>query len=105
MSESHIGKPKNRGAYPFSIRETHPNWKGDKVGYNSLHDWIYRNLGKAKKCQDCGSIEKVEWSNISLEYKRDLNDWQKLCYSCHRKYDNKNGWGIIRIRFPEKGLS
>lgn len=31
----------------------------------------------------------MELSNISGEYKRDVNDFEWLCVSCHRKKDFK----------------
>ena len=70
------------------FNENNPSWKGDEVKYTSLHQWINRKLGKPKKCEHCGEIEKrLEWANKSREYKRDLTDWISLCISCHKKYD------------------
>ena len=77
------------------------NWKGENVGYIALHKWIVRHRGKADRCENKVCIyprtdaqgrvllnpKMFEWSNISHAYKRDLNDWQMLCASCHRKYD------------------
>jgi hypothetical protein len=63
-------------------------WKGDNVSYIGLHAWVVKRLGKPNKCELCGRIGKrLEWANKSREYKRDLNDWIRLCYSCHEKYD------------------
>lgn len=75
----------------FSIGETlgenNAKWKGDAVGYDGLHTWVRRRLGKADHCCLCNGIKakKYYWHNISLKYKRDLSDWQSLCPSCHRK--------------------
>ncbi len=73
----------------------HPNWVGDNVGYQALHTWLHRKLGKACKCEECGKTEVpigmkkfFHWANISGEYKRDLSDWKQLCVVCHRKFDN-----------------
>ena len=55
--------------------ENHPNWKGSKVGYNALHSWITRKLGKANKCSNGHIAMGYEWANISGEYRRELNDW------------------------------
>lgn len=66
------------------------NWKGDKVGYFSLHNWVKRHKGKPKTCKFCGITSKdkrLTWSNIDHKYKRDLNEFIALCYSCHKKYD------------------
>jgi hypothetical protein len=77
------------------------NWKGENVGYYSLHSWVNRHKGRAKICEFCGSKKNVQWANKSLEYKRDLNDWIELCCKCHRKYDLNNGWGNATKKYPE----
>ena len=72
------------------------NWKGDKVGYRSLHTWIIRKLGKANHCKSCG-LDKIpkgkkryfDWANISQKYKRDITDWKQLCKKCHGKERRK----------------
>lgn len=72
--------------------EKHFAWKGDDVGYVSLHTWVRSRLGKPEVCFFCGTTEskKFEWANISGLYHRDLNDYMSLCKSCHVKYDKKN---------------
>lgn len=65
----------------------HHMWKGDSVGYISLHQWIYRHKGKAEICKSCGSNRRVQWANISGEYKRDFNDFVELCSICHALWD------------------
>lgn len=70
--------------------EKHPNWKGG-TSYWSLHKWIAKEKGKANKCEfdPSHTSKQFEWSNKSQKYLRDLSDWQQLCHSCYRKYDNK----------------
>lgn len=69
--------------------EESPSWKGDKVGNAALHDWVKRHKGKPQECEHCHSTKakKYEWANKSQKYKRDLNDWIRLCTKCHAKYD------------------
>jgi len=76
------------------------HWKGDDVGYDALHEWVERKLGKNKKCDLCGTIiaKRFDWSNKSGKYKRDLNDWQRLCVKCHIKYDYET-FGIRKEMF------
>lgn len=65
-------------------------WKGNEVGYRSLHTWIERMLGKPNQCSCCGKVgygRQIHWSNVSGEYKRDISDWQRLCAKCHREFD------------------
>lgn len=80
----------NKGL-PFMQDEKHPNWKGDNVGYNALHSWIQKKLGKPSKCDKCKTIKakRFEWANISGKYMRDLNDWKRLCAKCHAN-EHKN---------------
>lgn len=65
------------------------NWKGDSVGYSALHDWVERVKGKPSICVHCGSRDKrvYHWANKSGKYMRRINDWIRLCVSCHRNYD------------------
>lgn len=81
ISQAHLG-------------EKNVNWKGDKVGYDALHNWVYRKLGLPKKCEHCGKRNQKEkgqwildWANKSHKYKRLSTDWLALCIICHRKYD------------------
>jgi len=72
------------------IGSGNPMWKGNEVSYRSLHKWVERWLGKPSKCIDCGVIangHKIHWANISKKYKRDLDDWIRLCAKCHKHMD------------------
>ena len=85
-----------KGHIPWSkgimLKNKHPLWKGDKVGYEALHEWVERWKGAPRKCEKCGTTraKRYHWSNKSGKYKRDLKDWQRLCASCHRRYDLKH---------------
>ena len=78
------------------IGENAYSWKGDSVGYWGVHAWIEKKLGKAfqhvcmladKTCKG-----KMNWSNISRKYLRDISDWQILCQSHHFRYDVTDEW-------------
>lgn len=73
------------------VSELSNNWKGDKVGYEALHQWVRRHKGAPMKCEWCGKESKIpqmiHWANKSNEYKRDLKDWVRLCAKCHKKHD------------------
>lgn len=81
--------------YNIPKGELHWNWSGDNVSYSAVHRWILKYYGKPNKCEKCGienliaknGQNKIHWSNISGEYKRNRNDWEKLCISCHFKKD------------------
>jgi len=63
-------------------------WLGENVSYSRIHKWLVAKFGNPKKCEECGSKEKVEWANISGKYKRDKSDYRGLCRKCHAKIDD-----------------
>ena len=73
--------------------EKHPFWKGDKVSYGALHQWVVRKLGKPDTCEKCERTGltgyNIQWANKSGKYLRDLSDWIRLCAKCHYHYDRK----------------
>ena len=95
LTENHkkkLRKPKSISPKRFSNQgENHYEWKGNNVSYNGIHKWIQRKLGKPDTCKKCGKSKlkkhQIHWANISDEYKRDKNDWLRLCSGCHGKYD------------------
>ena len=80
----------------------HYNWKGEKVTYKSLHQWINKRFGRIQKCEKCGTTltKRFEWANKSGKYKRDRDDWMGLCTSCHHIYDDigKKVWITRRLK-------
>ena len=85
------------------IGKKHYMWRGDKVGYHALHDWVEKYKGKPTKCESCGKSDvsryKIHWTNISGKYKRDLKDWKALCASCHALNDKS----YLKRKRNEKG--
>lgn len=83
----------------LNIEERHPRWKGESCGQTALHNWVAKHRGKPKYCEHCGrkqppkgkglSRSYFQWANISKEYKRELSDWVRLCYLCHKLFDKK----------------
>jgi len=100
----------NKGLKGFRAGEKRPGivpcgekntaWKGDDVLYRAMHSWVERKLGCPNLCADCGRSKPpmgrgikrsyFQWANISREYKRDVTDWKRLCYKCHKTFDKKN---------------
>lgn len=62
-------------------------WKGNDVGYHSLHDWIRSHKPKPMFCERCHKKPPYDLANISGEYKRDTNDFEWLCRKCHMESD------------------
>lgn len=73
----------------INLKEKNGMWKGDKVGYKSLHGWVRRNKPKPDLCEECKKDKPHDVSNVSGEYKRDLKDWRWLCRRCHMKEDGR----------------
>jgi len=73
------------------IGKNHQNWKGDKIGYYGLHNWVRKHLGIPRFCEHCGNRKlrhrQYHWANKSRKYLRKLSDWIRLCAKCHSKYD------------------
>jgi hypothetical protein len=87
------GTPWNKGKkMPKQSGEKHLLWRGNKVSYGGLHQWVKRYLGTPDICEHCGMGgligKKIHWANKSREYKRELSDWIRLCAKCHYKYDS-----------------
>lgn len=64
-------------------------WKGDNVGYISLHEWIKKHKPKPEFCEKCKINKPYDLANISGKYKRDVNDFRWLCRKCHMKEDGR----------------
>jgi hypothetical protein len=62
-------------------------WKGDEVGYASLHEWIRKYKPKSDVCEHCGEKKKLQAANVSGKYLRDFDDWLWLCVKCHVAMD------------------
>jgi len=69
--------------------ERNHRWNPNRSSYRVLHYWVEEHKGKASICEskDETCSNHFEWSNISHEYKRILDDFQSLCVSHHRRYD------------------
>lgn len=98
----HTGETSFKPGHSGYVGEQNGIWAGDKVKYSALHDWVSRHKGKPRLCEECGTTEakKYEWANISGLYRRELEDWKRLCVSCHRKADGHalKGWATRRAK-------
>lgn len=78
-------------AFDHRKGENHFGWKGSNASYSAVHKWMTGNYGKPDKCFECSGVHpRVEWANISGEYKRERSDWISLCSSCHRYFDRND---------------
>jgi hypothetical protein len=63
--------------------------------------------GKPSKCEHCEREDKkkYEWANIDHKYARKIEDYIRLCTSCHRLYDIKyNGYQKNGNKYQESSL-
>jgi len=70
--------------------EKHGGWKGNNVGYVGLHEWIRKNKPKPELCEICGKPGRLELSNITGKLLREVDNFQYVHKSCHKKYDKFN---------------
>jgi hypothetical protein len=80
--------------------KNNPNWKGDNISYDALHDWIQHNKPKRDRCEICHEKKPLDLANISGEYKRDVDDFQWLCRKCHMEKDGVSDKNRERNKIP-----
>lgn len=58
--------------------------------YGAYHYRVRKIRGTPSLCEVCGTTtaKKFEWANLTGRYE-DVNDYKRMCTSCHNKYDNK----------------
>lgn len=71
------------------IGSKNPMWKGNDVKKEGLHQWVKRRLEKPNLCTNCERRKPYDLANISGEYKRDINDYEWVCRSCHMRKDGR----------------
>lgn len=88
MSASHTGLK-----IPSMTGSKHPLWQGDKVNCHAAHKWVRSRKIKPVLCEICKRAKKLQLSSKNHAYTRDLEEYQYLCFSCHRKWDiHHNGF-------------
>lgn len=103
IAAANTGKKWSAETHAKRDKEMHHNWKGDKVTYWGIHKFIAFHKGRPRTCEHCKRTDAkiYDWANKSHEYKRDLDDWIRLCRKCHIAYDgsaskNKKLWNTVR---------
>jgi hypothetical protein len=81
--------------------------KVDKLRHKmeDAHRWIRRNYVKPDKCQNCGGVKSIDWSNKNHKYHKFRSEWQAFCKSCHQKYDYANGLRKHKIGYTCRNWS
>lgn len=72
------------------LQSSYDEANGDRASYQAIHRWVENLLGKPRKCEHCGTTEGMfDWCSIDHKYKRNSEDWIRLCRSHHRQLDRK----------------
>ena len=93
FTKGSIHAPEAKAKISASLRnmtaEQSRAWKGQEAGYHAVHLWLTAHYDKGSVCEACGTdrASRLEWANISGEYKRERSDYKVLCPSCHRLMD------------------
>lgn len=79
-------------------------WKGEDASYAAKHIWAANNFGRPQRCEFCLTTEKrmYHWANISGTYRRERDDWLRLCVPCHKRNDIKVLGGKIKARLKKE---
>ena len=68
-------------------------WKGENVTLNTIHSWLYKNYGKANKCENencLGKSKFYDWAKkTECQYEKKRENFMMLCRKCHHKYDGR----------------
>ncbi len=73
----------------INLAEKNGQWKGDKVGYFALHEWVKRRRPRTELCEICYKKPPQDLSNKSGRYLRALSDWEWVCRTCHMIKDGR----------------
>lgn len=66
-------------------------WKGDEASYQAFHLRVESARGKPQCCKVCGATDagkSYDWANLTGKY-ADVNDYVRMCRSCHARHDNR----------------
>lgn len=78
------------------------SWKGADAGYAALHLRVAGERGTPSLCARCGATRgRFEWANLTGKY-HDINDYERMCVSCHHTYDAARRRATGRPTMPAK---
>ena len=71
----------------------------------AIHARIRNKYGTPNYCEHCKrtDMKRYEWANKDHEYSLKIEDWMRLCRSCHKKWDIKyNNFKIFGKNYANK---
>ncbi len=88
MKNHHL--PKRPRVKRNQVGPANASWKGDQAQYQALHIRVQVARGAPKYCSTCGRTDDIryEWANLTGRYD-DVDDYARMCVSCHRKFDKR----------------
>lgn len=87
---------------PDQTGDRNPYWKGDAACYAACHKRVESAFGRPRKCEVCGiddTARTYEWANLTGDYPN-VDDYQRMCRQCHRRYDKKRREDYVAARKP-----
>jgi len=85
------------------IADKNPMWKGESVGYISLHEWVINRIPKPEICPMCKEKKKtLDLANKGI-YDRNFYNWEWLCRKCHMIKDGRMAKLIERNKTTKRG--
>lgn len=103
MTKSWQTRPRCRscGGRPSKLGEKNPMWKGNDVGYSSLHEWVRKYKKQPPLCEKCNLVPPLDLANKGI-YDRNFANWEFLCRRCHMKQDSR--LTMFREMFRDKNI-
>lgn len=77
----------------------HHHWKGDGAGYAAFHTRLHRAKGMPLSCGVCSESDPskmYDWANLTGNYEN-IDDYMRMCRSCHRLYDRTRVRGGLAV--------
>lgn len=73
------------------MNQSYKSWELSKNDIVAIHKWLDWHYGKPKTCVDkqcTGKSQTFDWClKTGYKYERNRDNFQRMCRSCHRKYD------------------
>lgn len=86
------GIPRRHKGKQDQTGPNNPAWKGDNACYSKLHARVYKLRGQPQRCEVCETTDPekhYDWANLTGQF-HDINDYKRMCRSCHWKHDRKH---------------
>lgn len=88
-------------AIAHAVKGNKSHWLGENASYRARHRYFTVRFGNVSFCSICEKTDRkrYEWANTREDgqYTRNIDDYIRLCHSCHIRFDRERGmWGKTR---------